>query len=150
MTWIVNIVVAFVLLLLAAGLAETLATPGIRTAPGWEAVTVDGHEGVILSEEDALRFSWDAEDAWMPAVADIEQAEAAIREQEGDLGHKRQYLGWIVDGERVIYVNGFCDDLGRNWHVEYIAVDDGGDCFFSAMYNVDTDELEYFSFNGSG
>jgi hypothetical protein len=151
MTWIVHIIVALVLLLLAAGLDGTPATPGTGIAPGWEAITVDGHEAVILSEEDALRYAWDdVEDSWMPAVADIEEAETAIREQEGDLDHMRQYLGWIVDGERVIYVNGFCDDLGRNWHAEYIAVDDGGECFFSATYNVDTGELEYFSYNGFG
>jgi hypothetical protein len=60
----------------------------------------------------------------------------------------RQYLGLVIDGDRKIYVNGFCDDMGRNWYAEYVAVDDGGDCFFGGMYNVDTAELEYFSFNG--
>jgi hypothetical protein len=35
-----------------------------------------------------------------------------------------------------------------DWKSSYIMVADGGSCFWNALYNVDTGELEYLIVNG--
>ena len=147
MNWLVQILIALALLALV-GISRPEVEPEVGA--GWIAVNTNGHPGVIVSEEDAGIFGTGAESFWMPSASDIVNVELAIQQDQGDLAHLRQYAGVIEDGERKVFVNGFCDDTGRNWQAEIVAVDDGGDCFFRAMYNVDSGELEYFRFNGPG
>jgi len=85
---------------------------------------------------------------WLPGLADIEAAELALSDEVGELDHDRQYAGYIEDGNRKIYINGFCDAPGVDWHERPVLVQDGGDCFFTTIYNVDAGELERFRFNG--
>ncbi len=115
-------------------------------APGWTLVELDGFEGVIVAPEAAAGLGLD-EPYWAPTVSDVTDAEAAIAEAEGELDHTRQYAGFTQDGERKIFINGFCTDE-PNWTQDIIFVLDGGECFFTAIYNVDTAELESFAFNG--
>lgn len=138
-------------------LRPTLATA--EAAPSqwvWEEVSVGEIQGVIVPEEAASSLLFgtypDLEfgDYWTPTLMDVEAAEAAIAAEQGELDHMRQYAGFIEDGERKVFVNGFCDALGVDWTTERVLVDDGGDCYFTAVYNVDQDELEMFRFNGEG
>jgi hypothetical protein len=147
MNWLLQILFALALLLVF-GTSAYEAGPNEGT--GWVAVNANGHPGVIVSSDDADAFGTGAEEFWMPAESDIVDVEEAIQDDQGDLAHMRQYAGVIEDGERKVFINGFCDDMGIDWQTEIVAVDDGGDCFFSAMYNVDAGELEYFQFNGPG
>lgn len=120
----------------------------------WEEVSVGEIQGVILPERAASSLVYGSypelenDDYWTPTLMDVEAAEAAIAAEQGDLDHMRQYAGFIENGERNVFVNGFCDALGIDWTSERVHVDDGGDCFFTAIYNVDGDELEMFRFNG--
>ena len=118
-------------------------------ADGWAPVSFDEFEGVIVPAEDVDDTGWfTMDEAWTPTEEDVIAAEAAIEEDQGQLGHMRQYIGVVEDGEHKIVVNGFCDAWGQNWQAELVFVMDGGDCYFTAIYNVDTDELENFMFNG--
>jgi hypothetical protein len=120
-------------------------------APGWEQVTTNGIEGVIVAEHDASGLAPNADGYWMPTSDDVAAAEATIEESQGRLDHFRQYGGYLEDGQRLIAINGYCasfDDY--DLYQTVVGVDDGGDCFFSASYNVDTATLEYFAFNGYG
>lgn len=134
------------------------STPAVVRSEGgeWEEVTVGEIEGVIIPEAAAssLLFGMypdlDPGDYWTPTLMDVEAAEAAIAAERGQLDHMRQYAGFIEDGERKVFVNGFRDALGIDWTTERVLVDDGGDRFFTAIYNVDRDELEMFRFNGEG
>ncbi len=136
--------------------ARTVAAPTAAVYPdgGWEEVTVGEIRGVILPMRAAgslvhgARPEIPEEDYWTPVLADVELAEAAIAGDQGALEHMRQYAGFIENGERKILVNGFCDAFGVDWMSEPVRVDDGGDCFFTAIYNVDRDDLEMFRFNG--
>lgn len=143
MSWLIQIVIALVLLLVGP-------SAFLPEGAGWVEVTGQGYVGVIVSVDDADGFGTSEEGYWMPTAEDIEVAEAALSEYEPDLEHNRQYAGVIQEGDRKVYINGFCTTYGGDWRKKIIAVEDGGSCYFSAMYNVDRDELEFFSFNGNG
>ena len=118
-------------------------------ADGWLPVSFEGFEGVIVPAEAVEGDLWfQSEEAWTPTEADVVAAEAAIEDDQGPLDHMRQYVGITEGGERKVVVNGFCDAFGQNWQAELVFVMDGGDCYFTATYNVDTAELENFMFNG--
>lgn len=116
---------------------------------GWQPVQVGDIEGVIVTEDDGALFIG-IEGHWTPTAAGIVDAEAAIAADHGLLDHTRQYVGYIEGGERKIFVNGFCDDFGIDWQTEPVLVDDGGECYFTAVYNLDAGELERFDYNGEG
>lgn len=115
-------------------------------ASGWALIEVDGVQGVIVPEDDASGFGL-GDSYWTPSVVDVIEAEEAIVEAEGPLDHTRQYAGIVEDGVQKVLVNGFCSDE-PDWMSEPIIVMDGGECFFTAIYNVETAELELFTFNG--
>lgn len=120
----------------------------------WEPVTVGEVEGVIVTPDeapllvDSLGLDLDSSAYWLPTPADVEAAERALTDEAGELEHTRQHARYIEDGNRKIYINGFCDASGVEWQERPVLVQDGGDCFFTAIYNVDAGELERFRFNG--
>lgn len=122
----------------------------------WEQIAVGEISGVIIPERAASsllssRFPGvESEDFWTPTLTDVEAVETGIAADQGQLDHMRQYVGFIESDERKVLVNGFCDALGIDWRSAPVLVDDGGECFFTAIYNVDRDELETFRFNGPG
>lgn len=136
--------------------ASSPATVDIISDSGWETVTVGGSQGVIIPARDAgalvhgTKPEIPDEDYWTPTVADVEAAESALLADQGALDHTRQYAGFVENGDRKVFVNGFCDTFSADWTREPVRVDDGGDCFFTAIYNVDRAELEMFRFNGEG
>jgi hypothetical protein len=149
----VAIVIFFATLLSSSGGSEVDCTAVDNMdgcGPAWTVVEVGEVTGVIVPDTSAALFGIASDAYWTPSIVEIELAEAAILNEQGELDHVRQYAGVTEDGDQKVFVNGFCDDFGIDWQSEVVLVDDGGDCFFSALYNVDTDELEYFSFNGEG
>ncbi len=133
-------------------------TPVVIQREGWEweEVTVGEIKGEIIPEAAASSLlsstypDLEYGDYWTPTLMDVEAAEAVIATEQGVFDHMRQYAGFIENGERKIFVNGFCDALGIDWTSERVLVDGGGDCFFTAIYNVDQSGLETFRFNGEG
>ncbi len=67
----------------------------------------------------------------------------------------RQYAGLVVGGKRIIYVNGFDDDIlhaytdSTEWHRTPIVVCDGGEGFFGAEYDPSSLQVRHFQFNGN-
>jgi nitrite reductase/ring-hydroxylating ferredoxin subunit len=59
----------------------------------------------------------------------------------------RQYVGIVEDGDRKIVINSMCQHID-GWETSYIEVMDGGSCFWNAIYNVDTGEIESLIVNG--
>ena len=78
-------------------------------------------EGVIVAETDGPQFIG-ADGYWTPSVEDVTAVEDAIADEQGELDQVRQYLGYVVDGERKIFVNGFCDDWDTDWRSEPVIV----------------------------
>jgi len=128
-------------------------------APEWPTVSVNGTEGVVAPRNQADDMVWSAEPIegyWLPGEEWLTQAEDAValtsagisvEQRQPTLGGYRQYAGFIVDGERKIYINAMCTEID-GWRTGGVMVMDGGNCFWTAVYNVDSGELESLSVNG--
>lgn len=62
--------------------------------------------------------------------------------------YKRQYVGLIEDGRKVIYANFFCTAFEKDWMSSPIAVEDGGDCFFQIKYEIEARRYRDLYING--
>ena len=72
--------------------------------------------------------------------------ETEIRENYDTYQH--QHFGYVVDGRQYIYGNYFCNDFGMDWQSSFISVNDGGDCFFQAIYDISANEIIELFING--
>lgn len=119
----------------------------VQVKPVTATVEINGNPGVIL---DVSAYS-DGLDGWAPGEAQLQDAEdavtAAADDREPVLDGYRQYVGIVEDGERKIVINSMCQAF-EDWESEYIEVMDGGPCFWNAVYNVETGELETLIVNG--
>lgn len=151
----------------AVGVAD-VGPPAPRVERG------DGVAGVVVPEAqaDAFYLAFFGESAagyWTPTEADVLALEAvlptAVRDAtretatatfgriDPDLWQRlpdygRQYIGPVEGGERRIFVNLFCDDLGIDWQTEPVAVDDGGGCFLQATADPATGAILRIRVNG--
>jgi hypothetical protein len=152
--------------LIALGLS-TLAASCQPVRP--EAPAQHDRNSVIFTAQqtEAERAAIDAgaEDTWTPTEADVMQLEEDLlpflRQAEHPwlrpdppiwervIDYKRQYLGLIVAGERVVYANFFCSAHEEvDWQRELVFVLDGGDCYFRVKYKPDTGEFYDLDVNG--
>lgn len=63
--------------------------------------------------------------------------------------YKRQYLP-VIDskGHKLVFANFFCRHYDRDWKTRLFVVDDGGNCYFSMIVNLNTAEVKRLSVNG--
>ena len=61
--------------------------------------------------------------------------------------YKRQYIGVILDGKKIIYANFFCSDQ-PDWKENFVLVMDGGACYF--QFNFDPNTGEFFELQVNG
>jgi hypothetical protein len=62
----------------------------------------------------------------------------------------RQYLGIIVHGRKIIYINAFCEKPLDFWQERFYEVCDGGGCFWGVEYDVDSGRFSNLQMNGVG
>lgn len=104
---------------------------------------------------------------WQPTPSQIAKAEALLpsfvranRRPKEPLGeHYRQYLGVVISGRRLIYVNVFPRWLverrelagvaPQDWRTVFVSVCDGGDGFWGALYDPETLRFSSPRFNGA-
>jgi len=100
-------------------------------APGGRLALTDRSD--VARAEDGLRKT-------LEASSDPREREVAKRLGE----YARQYLGVERDrdGARLVYVNAFCDDAGRDPKAQVVSVDDGGTCFWQALVDANGTVLE--------
>lgn len=109
-----------------------------------------------------VQGSWSEEGYWQPLPQDIAVLEAALPEYlrtaaasrspelwQKSSSYKRQYAGTIEQGNLFIHMNAFCDATGKDWQQEPVVVMDGGDCYFTLVYNFQTGTFERLNINGS-
>lgn len=109
------------------------------------------------------------EKTWLPTQADVQALESRLdrisslssvglipKERIASPGrYYRQYVGIVIGDRKLIYVNAFCDkpdDVvvrhGGDWRQNPIDVCDGGDCFWSAVYDPLSGEFSDLQVNG--
>jgi hypothetical protein len=93
----------------------------------------------------------DAFDAPLTDVLGGQLNRAGITKAPRD--YYRQFAGFIINGRRVIYVNGVdrsaIDDHDIAWRTTAIGICDGGPITFGAEFDADTHQVSNFAFNGS-
>ena len=104
-------------------------------------------------------------EGWQPTPGQIAKAEALLpsfvranRRPKEPLGY-RQYLGVVIGGRRLIYVNVFPRWLverrelvgiaPQDWRTVFVSVCDGGDGFWGALYDPETLRFSSPRFNGA-
>jgi hypothetical protein len=60
----------------------------------------------------------------------------------------RQYVGVVVGGRKLIYVNGICVKPSSYWTRKLEDVCDGGACFWGVLYDPASGEFSHFEMNG--
>jgi hypothetical protein len=94
---------------------------------------------------------------WTPTLQDIKGIEPVILNylsKEGNQvykkigNYKRQYVGIIINKQRILYVNFFCGDE-PHFRTKEIFVKDGGDCFFQIKINMINRKGIYLNINGN-
>jgi hypothetical protein len=119
-------------------------------------------QGIIFSAEQikSQKFVRFPEPYWTPSQEQIDRLETKlptyVKEQSKHHSrhpkieiskYKRQYFGYSLNGKKVIYVNAFCHALDY-WEKVFVAVKDGGQCFFQATFDPESDKFVSFSVNG--
>lgn len=151
---------------LAGVCCTSLTLTGARAAEDSEIVKTDEFEGVIIPREKAREFmkgfsNIEEKDAWTPGKDDVlkleEKIEAYLKEAAAKKSpklwskiapYKRQYVGITRSNRRQIFVNFFCNAYDTNWKTKAVAVLDGGDCFFTVVYDVDRAAFSNLQING--
>jgi hypothetical protein len=101
---------------------------------------------------------------WQPGADDILALERALpkaltaQAAKGDpdwsnapAGWRRQYVGIVLKGRRLIYGNFFPDGIEPgSWRTKPQIVCDGGAPFFGVVYDVAAHRITGLAFNGSG
>lgn len=91
---------------------------------------------------------------WDPTAVDIAKMEANFNKIVGlnsDLhDFYMQYVGLVVDGKKVIYINAFKDESSSqsNWKTIPTIVCDGGEAFWGILFDVQKGEFFDLTFNG--
>jgi hypothetical protein len=128
-----------------------------------EKIKTDDFEGIIFSAENAATtgVANQGETYWTPSQVEVLALEsqlgpylqqAAPRDYPGPLRdlseYKRQYVGILVNGQQVIFVNFFCNTHELDWSREFVFVTDGGSCYFEVKYNLETGKFSELSIHG--
>jgi hypothetical protein len=129
------------------------------------AVVFAGDKALELAEPCSRAAPGPIEGTWTPSDGDIAALEPALSRYVGERlradwpndalsteDYLRQYGGLIVDGRRVIVINGFqasaAGDLDT-WRSFPMVICDGGPIMFGAEYDPETREFRNFAFNGA-
>ncbi len=132
---------------------------------GWHIVETANTSGAVVPLDEvegyvAMISGLEAQGMWTPTdevIIELEQGlpaflasdpNATPRLIEGTDDHYRHYIGFVAENRTMILVNAFCD--GENWSAsEPVMVMDGGDCYFSVMYDPATKQFSNLRVNGS-
>ncbi len=103
----------------------------------------------------------DVEGSWTPAAKDIEALESRLAKlSKPDPAGKRisiehperfyrQYLGILIKGRKLIYLNAFSGPyLPKSWFSKMVIVCDGGVDFWGVVYDPGTGEFSDLHANG--
>ena len=129
---------------------------------------VDANQNWVIIEENQAEDmgigAWllHSDDFWTPSTDDILRLEEGVveylRQNSGAFyrqppvwerldEYRRQYIGYAIEGKKIIYGNFFCSEED-NWQQEFVMVIDGGDCYFQVKYDVESGKFIYLAVNG--
>jgi hypothetical protein len=126
--------------------------------PGTRVIRRGDLEGAIFGRQaaaDVMRstLAQDATNYWTPTRGQILAMEERLRMHvwlehpvlaRSLSEYKRQYFGFVREGQRRILIVGFCaaDDL--DWTQEFVSAAESRDCRFEAEYDLSTGQVLHF------
>ena len=134
---------------------------GTPPCPQNEVVQVGGAHGVILAAGNASVDGYEhgaITRYWTPGLPEVLRAEEGVpgylARMSSSLSGKfssyiRQYTGFYHQGRKLIFIQFLCwPPSTPGWRCQRVAVDDGGDCYFSLEYDVASGEYRNLRING--
>jgi hypothetical protein len=129
------------------------------SAENSRSVILGGIEGQKLFDQCSRPAPQGVSDIWIPSVQEVEKMEESLPqflEKEGALermlplgNYYYQYVGYIVHGRRMIYVNAFVGrEQAKDWRRKAVLFCDGGSAFFGVEYDVEEGNFLNLYFNG--
>lgn len=119
-----------------------------------------GSEAEVLRQPCSRPFPGGLTSAWSPGSPDVLAAEAKLARSLGAAldrlkdkqaipltAYRRQYAGFVRNGQRVLYVNGIAD-WPDDWRRRAVRMCDGGPKSFGAIFDVGGGTFDSFVFNG--
>lgn len=103
-------------------------------------------------------------ETWEPSLGDMNEVEADLpqittlsktdpdpsRRIDNPTEYYRQYLAVSTNGKRKLFLNAICSaHQDANWRKSLIVVEDGGKCFWHAIYDPSTRTFSDLSVNGT-
>ncbi|MEJ7900748.1 MAG: hypothetical protein WKF63_02830 [Thermomicrobiales bacterium] len=135
--------------------------------PGYTLVAANGAYGIIIDERFAPRFLPPNEGrrvkTWTPTRQDVATAEMLLRPlrpaDEGGANQpalkgipedlvSRTWFGAVVDGQRLLFVDGYCSGGIPARPLYPLRVEDGGACYWNATIDAETWEVIQYVENG--
>jgi hypothetical protein len=158
-------------------IAATLMSCSKDGSKSTTALPADGNRSTVLPESAAQLLAHPCsrsgpprfEKTWRPSGADVQGLESRLdrisflrsaglipgKRIENPSRYHRQYVGIVVGERKLIYLNAFCEKpedvvvmKGGDWRQRPIDVCDGGDCFWSAVYDLLSGEFSDLQVNG--
>jgi hypothetical protein len=157
----------------AAVVLATGQTPGPQLNPE-RAVVLSAGDGTRQIVQCSREVPGPVTGTWSPDPETIRRfdvllapaLQVAINHEQPDAskrppvsGYYRQYFGLVVDGHRIVYVNGFHEvylklegrvPRGQNWRIKAVNACDGWTLFFGAEYDLVSRQIQHLRFNGQG
>jgi hypothetical protein len=138
-----------------------LAAPETRTM-------LSGEQAMALARQCSRISPGPVQSEWTPSAADLDALDTALAfflaqrlEEAGSTAspgaYYRQVAGFVIGGQRVIYVNGVHSDAVErvnpnhpfDWRTQAHMICDGGPITFGVEYDPETGAFSNFAFNGS-
>ena len=130
--------------------------------PGPRYAVIDPGQAPIISEQCSRPNPPRYQATWTPSPEQIRQLEADLPQlnalappdngaHPGDAdAYVRQYFGLVVNGQRLIYLNGFLEPMAnKDWKQYAMVVCDGGASAWGAVYDPAGRRFSELRFNGS-
>jgi hypothetical protein len=116
-------------------------------------------KGIICVNGEDWNFMFRGTQFWSPTEAQVLRAEKELERflkekrpaRSPELWtklprYKRQYLGIVVNGQKRIFANFYCTE--ERLACKPVIYEDGGDCFFQAEYDVESEKITKLEING--
>ncbi len=142
-------------ILLASTLAPAVASPAGTRGKTPPTPHLAPHTTVLTPAEGRGLIGTGATGYWTLRPIDLQHLEKDMPRSVAT--YYRQYLGIVLAGKRMIFVNGFSAGVAPeftggkyDWHHHPVFVNDGGTAFFQATYDPRTRQFIGPHFNGVG
>jgi hypothetical protein len=166
------LIASLVLLAAACSPAPNSSDPGTPDAPSVGTTVFAPDSAVVFADDKALELvepcsrpaPASVEATWTPTERDIAVLEPALarfleeqlRQQRPEdevsvEAYLRQYGGLVINGRRIIYINGFQQEAAGSidtWRAYPMVICDGGPIMFGVEYDPETRAFQNFAFNG--